>query len=298
MDKSCQTTLPILGRWRAFFYLTKPTITLLVVVTTLPGLVLGESLPQVSLVLAVLVGTAMVSASASAFNQALEGDLDASMNRTYRRSIPAGDISFSEAILFGLAIGVIGSVLLYAWAGPFTLFISLAAHLFYTVFYTSFLKLRTAQNIVIGGMAGAVGPLIGYAAVSNTLSWEAWILFLVITMWTPPHFWALALKYRDDYARVKIPMYPVVYGVNRTKREILLYTLTLLPIVASLYLWDKAGLLYISIAGPLSVKFVWDAWQIYRAKDENRIMPFFHFSCTYIFWVFGALTVDRLITFL
>lgn len=279
----------------AFFYLTKPTITLLVVITAIPGLLLGSSLPSISISALTLLGTALMSSSAAVFNQVIEKDIDSNMERTCFRSIPAGCVSLTSGVIFGLTLGFCGFFILFNFTTSLAAWISLAAHLFYVVIYTVILKRRTAQNIVIGGISGAVGPLIACAAVYGELKWEAWVLFLIITLWTPPHFWALALKYKDDYAKAKIPMYPVVYGVKKTKREMTIYSFALIPAVLSLFVWGESSLIYLIAAGSLTIKFCFDALIIYFSDNENKLMPFFHFSCTYTFLVFGAFTLDRFI---
>lgn len=285
--------------WRDYFAMTKPTITLLVVITAIPGLLLGsENLPNLQIVLATCLGAALASASAAVFNQVMEHKLDQAMQRTKKRGVASNRIGRAEASFFGAVLGLTGIYLLYELINPLTALVALSGHLFYVFIYTGFLKKRTAQNIVIGGAAGSIGPLMGYAAVSNSLPWEAWGLFLLIFLWTPPHFWALALKYQNDYAAAGIPMYPVIYGDRKTRKAIYLYTLTLIPVVMSFYFMDHVGIWGASVSMLLTLKFVVDAYRLHRSDNNELAMPVFHYSCLYTFLVFGVLAIERLISVL
>ena len=173
-------------------------------------------------------------------------------------------------------------------------FVGLVGHLYYSVFYTMYLKMKTDQNIVLGGAAGAVGPLIGWAAVTGGLSWIAWAQFALIFLWTPPHFWALALKYSEDYARAGVPMYPVTQGADKTIDAIFLYSLSLLGPVAVLFLFDAAGLFFFVISSALTFKFIREAYVLRVCKTKKQGMKLFHYSCLYTFLIFGALGVDAL----
>ena len=198
---------------RYLYAMTKPTICLLVVVTVVPSVFMAaESTPNLVLLFFACFGAGLCSASAAVFNQLVEADVDEHMNRTKARALPSGQITKANAMLFGLALGFLGFSCLYFFTKPLAAWVALAGHIFYVLIYTVILKPRTVQNIVIGGAAGAVGPLIGWASVSNTLAWPSWALFLLIFLWTPPHFWALAIRYKEDYAKASIPMYPVVFG--------------------------------------------------------------------------------------
>ena len=288
------------GSWRDYLQLTKPTISMLVVVTAVPGFLLAaeSGLPSPVLACTVLLGTWLASASASVFNHFVDADIDAFMTRTKHRPLPAGRVSQKTAFTFATVLGLVGFFLLYFVATPLAAWISIAGNAFYVLVYTMYLKRRTVQNIVIGGAAGAVGPLIGWAAVTGSLSWEAWVLFALVFLWTPPHFWALALKYKDDYARANIPMMPVIKGDESTRWQMFLYTLTLIPAIGSLTYFGAAGLVYLIPSMALTLWFCWLAWKLYKTKDNNAAMPLFHFSCFYLFGVFGALTIDKLIAVL
>lgn len=278
--------------WRDYVSLTKPTISLLVVITAIPGFVLStnERIDLFKLFMT-LIGTMLASSSAATFNQLIETDIDHTMKRTKNRSFASGRVAKLNGCIFGVVLGILGIGMLYSLTTPLAAFISLAGHVFYVLIYTVYLKPRTPQNIVIGGAAGAVGPLIGWAAATGQLSLSAWIMFLIIFLWTPPHFWALALKYKDDYAAAGIPMYPVVYGDAATRKAIFWYSLSLLPTVASLYMIGTCSLLYLIISLALTLKFVWDAFKIYQQGNNTGVMQLFIFSCFYTFAIFGAMLV-------
>ncbi len=282
--------------WSALVNLTKPTITLLVVVTVIPGMMLASpAIPSPWLMFAAAIGTYFSSASSAVFNHLLDTDLDQVMKRTRGRPVPSGSISPTTALGFGFSLAAISILVLYIFTTPLAAGVSLAANIFYAAIYTLVLKRHTVQNIVIGGAAGAVGPLIGWAAVTgDSLGWPAWALFAIVFLWTPPHFWALAIKYREDYAKAKVPMMPAIKGCEPTRKQIFYYTLTLIPAVASLYWGQKAGLIYLSVSLVATLYFIWVAFNLYRSGDNAMAMPVFHYSCLYLFIVFGSLAVDRL----
>lgn len=265
--------------------------------TAVPGVLLASETRSGALWLTLLVmlGSGLASASAAVFNQLVEQDTDSEMNRTRGRSLPAGKVSTLAAALFGIVIGIAGFCLLYFFTTPLAAYIALSGHLFYVVVYTMYLKRRTVQNIVIGGAAGAVGPLIGWAAVTGSLSATAWTMFLVIFLWTPPHFWALALKYKDDYAKVGIPMYPTVHGDEKTRQWIALYSLSLLPCIIVLYLLGQTGIGFLVSGLILTLKFIWDAVKLYLSHNNDSAMSLFHYSCLYTLALFGAMAIERLI---
>lgn len=283
--------------WRDFIPLTKPTISLLVVVTVVPALLASKAgLPSFKVAFVALLGTYLASASASVFNHLLDADVDELMHRTKGRPMPSRKVSQASALAFGAVLGAISLAILCAWTTPLAAVVALLANAFYVLVYTWFLKRRTDQNIVIGGAAGAVGPLIGWAAVNGSIEWPAWVLFAVIFLWTPPHFWALALKYQKDYAAAGIPMLPVTRGEETTRRHIFLYTLTLFPPILALYAYDEFGLIYLVTSTAATLWFAWLAWKLWRAHDNRNAMPVFHYSCLYLFIVFGSLTLDLLVS--
>jgi heme o synthase len=282
--------------WRDYFQMTKPTITLLVVVTVFPGILLASPghIPHMTLVLASLVGTWLASSSAAVFNHLVDADIDRNMTRTYRRPVASGRVVQRNAIIFATALGLLSVTILGFYTTWLAAVVAVAANAFYVLFYTMYLKRRTVQNIVIGGAAGAVGPLIGWASVEPTIGAPAWLLFLVIFLWTPPHFWALAMKYKDDYAAAGVPMMPVVKGEESTRRQMFWYAASLIPVVASLFVMGAAGWIYLVIAMAFTLYFVWLAGKFMVTRDSGLAMPLFHYSCLYLFGVFGGLMIDRL----
>jgi protoheme IX farnesyltransferase len=288
------TNTDLLSSAQAYFQLTKPTITLLVVVTTMPTLFMASATaPSLGLVLWTLLGTYLCSSAAGAFNHILERDKDAKMERTVKRPVASGRIGPASASFFAWVLLALGTTILFYGATPLAAGIAAASAAFYALFYTLYLKPRTAQNIVIGGAAGSVGPLIGWAAASGQLSWEAWVLFGVIFLWTPPHFWCLALKYKDQYAKAGFPMMPVVYGDKSTKQQIFGYSLTLLPAIAALGFSNVVGLGFLIPALLITVYFCYLCYLVMR--DRTEPMGVFLFSCLYVFVVFGALFLERLL---
>jgi protoheme IX farnesyltransferase len=283
--------------WRDYVNLTKPTITLLVVITSIPGALLAtNSLTEGLLAtLYVMLGSGLASASAAVFNQLVEQESDSVMNRTSQRSLPTGRVSTRAATIFGTVIGVIGIGILYQFTTPLAALVALAGHAFYVLFYTMYLKRRTVQNIVIGGAAGAVGPLIGWAAVTGTLSGTAWMMFLLIFLWTPPHFWSLALKYKDDYSRAGIPMYPTIHGDEKTRLWIAIYSWSLLPCLVGTYFFGDIGVSSLVIGLALTAKFIIDATKLYLSHTNDTAMPLFFYSCVYTLAIFLVYAVERVI---
>lgn len=278
------------------FSMTKPTITLLVVITALPAMFMVDGgVLKLSTILITLLGAAGSSGSAAIFNQIFEADVDKKMKRTRARSLPSERISMPFAISFGVILGVVSFAALYFLVNPLTALIAASGHLFYVFVYTLYLKKSTPQNIVIGGVAGAIGPLMGCASVSGSLNIPSWILFAIIVLWTPPHFWALCLKYKKDYASAGIPMYPIVYGDERTRKVIFLYTLTLIPCVVALGFTGHIYSLTTLITLGLSVKFSLDAYKLYKAHNNFYAMPLFRYSCLYTFALFLFYTADRMV---
>lgn len=281
--------------WRALFQLTKPTITLLVVVTVVPSMFLAASgFPTPWVMIAALFGTFLSSASSSVFNHLLDSDLDQIMKRTRARPVASKKVPESTAFAFGLSLGAASLFVLYFFTTPLAALVALSANIFYALIYTLTLKRHTVQNIVIGGAAGAVGPLIGWAAIDgSSLGWPAWVLFAIIFLWTPPHFWALALKYKDDYASAKVPMLPCVAGDATTQKQMFLYTLVLIPAVVSLYVGNVAGLVYLIPSLAATGYFSWIAYKLMKSGDSKNAMPVFHYSCLYLFIIFGSLAFDQ-----
>lgn len=281
---------------RAYWQMTKPSIGMLVVITVIPTLLMAEgAVPQFSVAFAALVGTFLASASAGMFNHLVDSDIDSAMERTRKRPLPSGSVSSPMAFAIATLLGVVSFIMLWTMTTPLAAWISLAANAFYVLVYTMYLKRRTTQNIVIGGAAGSVGPLIGWAAVTGTIGWPAWALFALVFLWTPPHFWALAIRYSEDYKRANVPMLPSVKGDATTRFQIFVYTATLIPVVAWLWISGETGWIFGLAAGFFSLRFAWMAFNMYRRRTNELAMPIFYYSLLYIFGVFGFLTLDRVV---
>jgi len=284
--------------WRdrigAYVALTKPRIIELLLVTTVPAMVLAaRRWPGTWLVLATLIGGTLSAAGANTLNCYLDRDIDEVMRRTARRPLPRHQISPQAAMIFGILLGVGGFVWLTVFTNVTAAAISTAALLFYVFVYTRWLKRTTDQNIVIGGAAGAAPALVGWAAVTGAVGLPAWVLFAVVFYWTPPHFWALALRYESDYAQASVPMMPVVRGTVPTTRQMLLYAG--LTALASLLLVPVAGMgwIYLLASVILGGLFVWETWLVHR--DSGRAMVLFVFSTRYLALLFGAVMLDVLV---
>lgn len=278
----------------SYIRLTKPNIILMVVVTGVAAMAAEGSLFSKPLQMT-LVGIAILlsAASANAFNQIWERDIDSSMSRTKsRRPLPRGDLTPFQAIVFAFVVGVLGNVYLFWYVNPLSAFISVATLLFYVLFYTAWLKPRHYYNIVIGGAAGATAPLIAWAAATGSVSIYAWILFAIIFTWTPPHFWALAIAVKEDYVNVKMPMLPVVLGEARTRLEIVIYSVALFPLGALPYFLGYASMAYFVATTLLWVAYMLETVRMLRHKTSQAAKRLFLFSILYIFVLFFAVAVD------
>ena len=280
----------------SYVRLTKPRVVELLLVTALPPMVLAAGgFPALRLAFAVLVGGALAAGGANAINCWIERDRDQVMRRTHDRPLPAGEIEPTSALVFGIVLNVVAFVLLATAANLLSAVLTLSATLFYVFVYTIWLKPRSVQNTVIGGAAGAVPALVGWAAVTGRLSAPAWVLFLVVFCWTPAHFWALALKYRDDYAAAGIPMLPVVRGVAATTRAILQYAVVTVAVTLTLGLFTDVGAIYLAVALLAGGAFVGSAVNLVRDGDPKRAIKFFGWSNVYLMLVFVAVAVDTLV---
>jgi protoheme IX farnesyltransferase len=292
---------------RAYIALTKPRIIELLLVTTVPAMVLATRwVPGVEfgewawLVVWTLIGGTLAAGSANAINCYLDRDIDELMARTRRRPLPAHQVEPERAVVFGVVLGVLSFVVMAWFVNLLAAFLTLLAIAFYVVVYTMLLKRTTPQNIVIGGAAGALPPVIGWAAVTGNVGIPALVLFLLVFYWTPPHFWALSLRIRKDYAAAGVPMLPVVRGIPETTRQIALYTLLMVAI--SLLLWPVAqmGLIYLGAAVGLGAVFLWQAWALWRrgASEEASTagaIRLYRYSISYLSLLFLAVAVDALI---
>ena len=279
-----------------YLRLTKPRVIELLLVTTLPAMMLAEQgFPDLGLVVAVLVGGALAAGGANTMNCWIERDRDRIMARTRHRPLPSGEINAQRALIFGLVLEVLAFGLLWSVANLLAAFLALSATVFYIFVYTIWLKPRTTQNIVIGGAAGAVPALVGWAAVTGSLALPAWILFAIVFVWTPPHFWALAIRYRDDYAAAEIPMLPVTRGPAVAVRHILVYSFVVVAVSFTLPLTITMTVLYPIVAGVLGVVFIYTAVSLYRDSTPARAIRLFTVSNVYLALLFAAVAVDALL---
>lgn len=280
-----------------YIQLTKPRIIVLLLITTVGAMwIAGEGMvPWYQLMLTLLGGT-LASASANTFNCVVDRDIDYIMERTRSRPLPSGRIQPYQAITFGSILGVLSFALLAAFINPLSAWLALSGILFYVFVYTLGLKRTSTQNIVIGGAAGAIPPLVGWAAVTGDLSPSAWVLFGIIFLWTPPHFWALALMLRDDYRKAGIPMLPVVKGTAETVKQILLYTMLMVPMTLLLYPLGTMGLFYAVSASILGILFIARSWRLLSFPDDKQeARVVFKFSILYLMLLFAAMAMDSII---
>src|ERR1017187_10041420 len=286
---------------RGYVALTKPRIIELLLVTTVPTMVVAANgIPGLWLIVATLIGGTLAAGGANTFNMVLDRDIDAIMERTKRRPLVSGDITPRAATIFSVPLELVALAALSLWVNMLSAYLAMAATAFYVVVYTFWLKCRSKQNIVIGGAAGAVPVLIGWAAVTNSLSWTPVLLFLVIFIWTPPHFWALAVRYRDDYEAAHVPMMPVVASLRRTTLEILIYSVVMWAITVLVGPVAHLGWIYAITALVLGGLFTFDALRLYRhalndRADVGEAMRLFHFSITYLTALFVLMAVDVLV---
>jgi protoheme IX farnesyltransferase len=280
--------------WRDFLELTKPKVSLLIVFTAIVGMVLASPgmVPLPALVFGTL-GIAMASGSAATLNHILDRRIDKQMARTRRRPLATGNLRTNQALLFAAVLCVGSMMVLWLSAGGLCALLTFGSVIGYAVIYTGWLKHATPQNIVIGGAAGAAPPVLGWVAVTHVIDAQALVLFLIIFMWTPPHFWSLAIARREEYAKVGIPMLPVTHGIPYTRRQILLYTVllilcTLLPVVIGM-----SGLVYLAAAFVLDARFLYLALALQRSVKPDLPIRTFRFSITYLMALFGAFIVDH-----
>ncbi|HEY1332476.1 MAG TPA: heme o synthase [Actinomycetota bacterium] len=280
----------------AYLALTKPRIIVLLLITTVPAMILAaEGWPSTALVLATLFGGTLAAGSANAINCYIDRDIDELMRRTRRRPLPAHRVDPRRALAFGVALGVASFVFLALTVNVLAASLALAANVFYVFVYTLGMKRHTPQNIVIGGAAGAMPVLVGWAAVTGRVGLPAVIMFLIVFYWTPPHFWALSIRYEADYRAAGVPMLPVVRGLDETTRQILLYSMLLFAVTLLLYPIARLGALYLAAAVALGVWLLWDAVRLRRLRTVPNAMRLFHHSNTYLALLFAAVAADPLV---
>ena len=280
--------------WRDYFELTKPRVVALIVLTAVVGTLLAaRGLPPLDALIFGNLGIALSAASAAAINHLLDRRIDARMARTRKRPLPSGHLAPAQALAFALLLGVMSMVILVAFVNVLTAALTFASLMVYAVVYTVWLKRATPQNIVIGGAAGAAPPVLGWVAVTNHVDPQALLLFLIIFAWTPPHFWALAIARRHDYAKADIPMLPVTHGVEFTRLHVLLYTVILCIVTLLPYMTGMSGLLYLVFALVLNARFLAQAIALKVSRSDELPMRMFRFSITYLMWLFLGLLADH-----
>ncbi len=281
-------------RWRDYYELTKPRVVLLLAFTALVGSFLASpGLPPLQPLIFGFIGICLAAASAAAVNHVIDQHIDSEMARTRRRPLPTGSLGDTQALVFALCLGTGSMVILVFLVNTLTALLTFASLIGYAIVYTSWLKRATVQNIVIGGAAGAAPPMLGWVAVTNAVEPGALMLFLIIFVWTPPHFWALAIARRDEYAKVGIPMMPVIYGIPMTRLHILLYTILLTAVTLLPWLMVMSGLIYLLSALALDAIFLSYAWKLYRNPQPNLPMRVFRWSINYLGLLFAALLIDH-----
>ncbi|MEY3460472.1 MAG: hypothetical protein RLZZ03_125 [Pseudomonadota bacterium] len=290
--------LPFLAsRWAQFYALTKPRVIQLIVFCALIGMVLAvpgvPGLAELRLALIASAGIWLVAGAAAAFNCLVEQGIDSKMRRTAWRPTAQGQLDNRLTLAFSVALCSLGSWILYVWVNPLTMWLTFATFVGYAVVYTVILKPRTPQNIVIGGASGAMPPVLGWAAMTGEVGPEALILFLIIFLWTPPHFWALALYRVEDYRKSGLPMLPVTHGNEFTRLQIFLYTLVLFAACLLPFVFQMSGWLYLVAAVILSIGFSWYGWKLWRGYSDALARKTFRFSLIHLSLLFAALLVDH-----
>ena len=286
------------GRQRAkdFFALSKPLIVGLLLITTYGGLVIGaQAWPSFSLTMWTLLGGALAAGGSSALNQFIDRELDKNMVRTAKRPLADGRLTSAEGLAFGLALSLLSYYLLACFVNGLAALLSLAGIIYYVILYSLWLKKATVQNIVIGGGAGAIPPMVGYAAATGNLDWTAWILFAIIFMWTPPHFWALAIVRMKDYANAGVPMMPVVRGELETRKQILVYTVELIIVTLLLPILNLAGTFYLVSALVLGAALLYAAWAVWKHGGNKLAWRMYKWSSSYLVFIFLAIMIDAVL---
>ena len=280
-----------------YYELCKPNVVLMMLITALVGsLLASKTLAPISLISLAMLGIGLCASSAAAINQIIDRKADANMNRTANRPIPQGEVSPLNASIFAFVLGSLGAAILVLYVNALTALLTLASLIGYAFVYTVYLKRATPQNIVIGGLAGAAPPLLGWTAVTNSIDPNSLLLVLIIFAWTPPHFWALAIHRKDDYAKENIPMLPVTHGVQFTKLQIILYTIILILVSLLPFIVMMSGIFYFTSAIILGTIFLYYSIRLYFDKNNESAFPTFVYSIYYIFLIFAALLLDHYLT--
>ena len=283
------------ANWRDYFDLCKPKVIVLLVITAMVGVVLASPPGELSLFVLIVssIGIGLGSAAGAAINQIVERESDAKMARTEGRPLPQGRIEQKNAFIFALLLAAGSVFVLTAWINVLTAVLTFASMIGYAVIYTMYLKKATPQNIVIGGLAGATPPLLGWVAVTNSIDPQGLLLVLIIYTWTPPHFWALAIHRRDDYAKVNLPMLPVTHGIEFTKYSILGYTIIMIMVTLLPYLIFMSGWIYLLCATLLNLYFLYMVLVLMFSKHEKAAIRTFVYSINYLLLLFVSMVVDH-----
>ena len=281
--------------WRDYYELTKPRVVILIVFTAVVGMFLSvPGWPDAALAIFGTIGIAMAASSAAVFNHVLDARIDILMMRTRGRPLPQGRLTERSALIFASSLCVLSMIILWFLVNPLTAALTFFSLIGYAVIYTAWLKRATPQNIVIGGAAGAAPPVLGWTAITNEVTSGALLLFLIVFVWTPPHFWALAIARLEEYRKVEIPMLPVTHGVPYTRLNILLYSILLLLVTIMPYLTGMSGLIYLVAALGLGGYFLYYAVRMYRDHDDEELpMQMFRYSISYLGYLFAVLLVDH-----
>ena len=285
--------------WRDYYELTKPRVVMLIVFTAIVGMFVSvPGWPGVMPLLFGTLGIGLAASSAAVYNHVLDARIDIQMMRTRGRPLPQGKLTEKSALTFATALCIISMLILWFLVNPLTAILTFCSLIGYAVIYTGWLKRATPQNIVIGGAAGAAPPILGWTAVTNEVEAGALLMFLIVFVWTPPHFWALAIARKEEYAKVDIPMLPVTHGEAYTRLNILLYSILLVLVTILPYLIGMSGVIYLLTALVLDVYFMYFAIQMYRVPDDMELpMKMFKYSISYLGYLFAALLVDHYLLF-
>ncbi len=282
--------------WKNYLELCKPNVVALIIFTAIVGMLLAvDGIPPLDIFIYSTIGIGLAAASAAAINHYIDRQSDAQMARTENRPLPKGELNAKNVIIFALILGLISMLLLIFMVNILTAFLTFLSLIGYAIIYTVYLKRMTPQNIVIGGAAGAAPPVLGWCAMTGEVHPFSLLLFLIVFIWTPPHFWALAIARREEYAKIEIPMLPVTHGVEFTRLQILLYTILLFMVTLLPYLTGMSHLIYLFTAVPLGFIFLYFAILMMKRKDDKTAMKTFGFSIVYLMLMFAALLVDHYI---
>lgn len=288
------SSLHYMTQWRDYYELTKPRVVMLIVFTAVVGMFLAvPGLPNIAALVFGTVGIGLAASSAAVINHLLDARIDEKMARTRSRPLPQGKLNERQALIFAVALGALSMLILTVLVNALTAVLTFASLIGYAIIYTVYLKRATPQNIVIGGAAGAAPPVLGWTAVTGEVHSDALLLFLIIFIWTPPHFWALAIARKDDYKNAGIPMLPVTHGNAFTRKYIMLYTILLVLITVMPYLSGMSGLIYLVTALLLGAAFLYYAWLLLKNDGVDLPMRVFRFSINYLMVLFAALLLDH-----